>query len=69
MHKNRNLIEKIYIHVENGDVDKAVFACIRLSRNMGDVFNTVIFLRELHPDKKQLNRAFYEETEKLNEKR
>lgn len=44
MSENIKLINRIYDHVENGDTDKAVFACLRLSRNIGDVFNTTIFV-------------------------
>ena len=66
MKKNREIINRIYDHIEYGDVDKAVFACIRLSRNIGDTFNTIIFLRELCPDKKQLDQAIFDETSSLN---
>ncbi len=67
MSNNNELINRIYDHVENGDIDKAVFACLRLSRNMGDILNTVIFLRELYPDRKQLISAFTDETINLKE--
>ncbi|WP_421716334.1 hypothetical protein [Arcobacter arenosus] len=65
MTKQQEIIERIYDHVENDDVDKAVFACLRLSRSIGDVFNTLLFLKELHPDKKQSDQAFYEEVKDL----
>ena len=55
------IIGKIYNHIENDKVDNAVFACIRLSRTIGDVFNTLLFLKELRPDKKQSDQAFYDE--------
>lgn len=61
------IIENIYTHVENGDVDKAVFACLRLSRSIGDIFNTLLFLKELHPDKKQYTQAFYDEVKDIKE--
>lgn len=67
MIKDREIINRIFDHVESGDIDKAVFACVRLSRNLGDVFNTIIFLRELYPDKKQLQQAFYDETSHLKD--
>jgi hypothetical protein len=67
MQENIELINRIYDYVETGYIDKAVFACMRLSRNMQDIFNTIIFLRELYPDKKQFTRTFYEEAELLNE--
>lgn len=58
-------IERIYDHVETGAVDKATMACLRLSRHIGDTFNTVMFLRELNPDLHQLEAAFLEETQHL----
>ena len=61
------LIERIYDHIENGDVDKAVFASIRLSRSIGDIYHTLFFLKELRPDKKQSDQAFYDEVKDLNE--
>ncbi len=61
------LIDRIYDHVENGDTDKAVFACFRLSKNVGDTFNTIIFLRELYPDNKQLMSSFHDETNHLKD--
>lgn len=67
MQENIDLINRIYDFVERGDTDKAVFACLRLSRNVNDPFNTIIFLRELHPDNKQFRTAFYEETNRFND--
>ena len=67
MSDNSALINRIYDHVEAGETDKAVFACLRLSRNIGDIFNTIIFIRELHPDKTQLTRVFYDEVNHLKE--
>jgi hypothetical protein len=67
MDTRKKIIERIYDHVENDDVDKAVFACLRLSRSIGDVFNTLLFLKELRPDKKQSDQAFYDEVKDLKE--
>lgn len=67
MSNNTELINRIYDHVENGDIDKAIFSCLRLSRNMGDIINTVIFLRELYPDGKQFVSAFVDETINLKD--
>ncbi|MEB3122252.1 MAG: hypothetical protein VKL41_13635 [Snowella sp.] len=44
------LLEKIYEHINNGEVDKAVRSCLRLSRHINDYLNTAIFLRELIGD-------------------
>ncbi len=67
MSSSNELINRIFDHIEAGDTDKAVFGCLRLSRNIGDIFNTVIFLRELNPDEKQLFEIFYDEVTHLNE--
>jgi len=61
----RELIDRIYNHVESGDTDKATVACLRLARMLGDSFNTIVFLRELYPDRHQLKIAFFEETQDL----
>lgn len=67
MDNRQKLIERIYDHIEDDDIDKAVFACIRLSRSIGDVFNTLLFLKELRPDEKQSDQAFYDEVKDLKE--
>ncbi len=67
MQENIDLINRVYDYVEAGEIDKAVFACLRLSRNMNDPFNIIIFLRELYPDRKQLTTAFYEETNRFKD--
>ena len=59
------LIDRIYNHVESGDTDKATVACLRLARRVGDSFNTIVFLRELYPDRHQLQVEFFEETQDL----
>ena len=59
------LIDRIYNHVEFGDTDKATVACLRLARRVGDSFNVIVFLRELYPDRHQLQVAFYEETQDM----
>jgi hypothetical protein len=61
------VIERIYEHVENDHIEKAVMACVRLARNVEDYFNAAIFLRELYPDKQQFARVFYEDTAKLKD--
>jgi len=65
MGKRNKIIYRVYDHVENGDADKAVFACLRLSRSLNDVFNTLGFLKELDPDRTQYDQAFYDETKKF----
>lgn len=63
----RELIQRIYDHVEVGDVDKATIVYLRLARKIGDVFNVVMFLREMYPDRSQLQRAFFDETQQLGD--
>lgn len=65
MDARKEIIKRIYDHVENDDVDKSVFACLRLSRSIGDVFSTLLFLKELRADKKQFDQAFYDEVKGL----
>ncbi|MGL1935326.1 MAG: hypothetical protein OCD01_09905 [Fibrobacterales bacterium] len=57
----QDLINKVYDHVESGEIDKAVFTCVRLARKCKDTFSTVIFLRELTTDERQLQTALYDE--------
>jgi hypothetical protein len=66
--EKKQLIERIYNHVESGDTDKASIACLRLARKVGDSFSTIVFLRELYPDQDQFEVAFYEEAQNLNTK-
>jgi hypothetical protein len=65
MSDNGDLISKIYDHIETRHTDNAVIACFRLSKNIGDIFNTIIFIRELYPDKRQLHNIFYDEVNHL----
>ncbi|MFZ6747514.1 hypothetical protein [Undibacterium sp. Ren11W] len=62
-----NLLSRIFDHVENGEVDKAVRTCLRLSRHIGDHMNTALFLRELLDDKKEIERVLFDETSHLKE--
>jgi hypothetical protein len=61
------LINRIFDHVETGDVDKAVRASLRLSRHIGDHMSTALFLRELVDDKNEIGRVLFDETSHLNE--
>ena len=64
---HKELVERIYDHIENDNVSRAVMGCLRLSRLSKDYINSTIFLRELHPDKTQLWELFYLETKELND--
>src|SRR5665213_565469 len=61
------IIERVYDHLENDHVEKAVMACLRLARHTQDHLNATLFLHELYADKEQTNRVFYEDTVKLND--
>lgn len=55
-------IQKVYEHLENDRVDQAVMACLRLARHLHDYLYVAIFMHHLYPDRKQLNRLFFDET-------
>jgi hypothetical protein len=59
------LIDRILNHCEDGNVDKATLACLRLARSVDDTYSVVLFLRELYPDRRQLEAAFYDATKHL----
>lgn len=61
------IIGRIHDHIENGDIDKAVIACLRLARCIGDHFNAVMFLREMRPDQHQLRQQFADEVKTLSD--
>jgi hypothetical protein len=60
------IIRRIHAHVEDGDIDKTVVACLRLSRYIGDHFNAVMFLRELRPDHHQFKQQYCDEVKLLS---
>jgi len=59
------LLSRIFDHVENGDVDKAVRASLRLSRQIGDYINTALFLRDLIDDTSEIFRVLSDDTSHL----
>lgn len=65
--ENQEIIDRIHGHVESGEIDKAVLACFRLAKKVGDTFNVIMFLRELRPDTHQLQMSFFQEAQHLNE--
>ena len=67
MINNIELIHKIYNYVEDEEITKAVFACLRLSRNMNDPYNIALFLRELSSNKKEFDKAFAMEVIEFND--
>lgn len=64
---HRELLLRIFDHVESGDVDKAVRASLRLSRHIGDHMNSALFLRELLTDKNEVASVILDDTPHLKE--
>lgn len=64
---HQELVKRIYDYVEQGEVDKAVRASLRLSRHIGDHMNTALFLRELVDDKHEIARVIFDDTSHLKE--
>jgi hypothetical protein len=58
-------VARIYEHLENDHVEKAVMACLRIARAAKDHLNAAIFLRELYPDKNEVVRALYDDISSL----
>ncbi len=58
-------IEALYEHLENGAVDKAVMACLRIARHGRDYMSAAVFMRELYPNKDAVVRALYDDTQHL----
>lgn len=62
---HQDLVQRIYDYVEQGEVDKAVRASLRLSRHIGDHMNTALLLRELVDDKNEIARVLLDDTSHL----
>ena len=60
------LINRVYEHIEDGNVDKAVFGCLRIARHLKDYLYTAFFLREMYPSKQELIHVLYDDTSHLN---
>lgn len=63
----KELLDRIFEHIESGDVEKAVRGCLRLSRHVHDYLNTAIFLRELIDDRSEITRVLLDDTSHLND--
>ena len=61
------IINRVYEHIESGHVDRAVFGCLRIARNLKDYLYTAIFLREIYPSSLELGSVLYDETSHLKE--
>ena len=60
-------IERVYEHIENDHVDKAVMVCLRIARSLQDYLYAAVFLREMYPSKRELIRVLYDDTNHLKE--
>jgi len=58
-------IERVYDHLENDHVDKAVMTCLRIARNLQDYLYAAAFLREMYPNKRECMRILYDDTSHL----
>jgi hypothetical protein len=61
------VIGRVYEHIENGQVDKAVMGCLRIARHLKDYLYAAVFLREMHPSKQELVRVLSDDTSHLKE--
>jgi hypothetical protein len=60
-------INHVYEHLDNNEVDKAVFICLRIARNLKDYLYAAVFLREMYPNKRECMRIFLNTTKALND--
>ncbi len=59
-------LARIYEHLEQNHVEKAVMGCFRIARNTKDFLHAAIFLRELYPDHHEVARVLFDDTSHLN---
>lgn len=60
-------IARIFEHLEQDHVEKAIMGCLRVARNANDTLQAVVFLRELYPNKQEVARMLLDETSHLND--
>jgi lipopolysaccharide biosynthesis protein len=58
-------LTRIYEHLDDDDVEKAVMDCLRLARGTKDYLNIATFLHELYPNDQEFRRVLYEEVTKV----
>ncbi len=61
------ILKSIYSYLDSVEVDRAVMACLRLSRLQEDYINTGVFIRELTSDHKDANRTIFDDTNRLTD--
>jgi len=59
-------LARIHDYLENDRLENAVMACLRVARSSSDFLYAAIFLRELYPNKAEIARVLFEETQHLN---
>jgi hypothetical protein len=58
-------VGRIFEYLESGHVENAVMACVRVARVNRDYVNAAIFLRELYPDRYEVEYTLYDDTAHL----
>lgn len=61
------VIQRVYDHIENDAVDKAVMDCLHIARYLKDYLYVAVFQRELNPNKKELMRVLFNDASQLKE--
>src|SRR5690349_11387566 len=59
-------LARIYEHLEEDHVEKAVMGCLRVARATNDYLNAAIFLRELYPRGTEVARLLHEDMSHLS---
>jgi hypothetical protein len=59
------IIARIFDHLEDDKVEKAVMGCLRLARHIKDYSSSAIFLRELNPNKHEVARMIMDDAPHL----
>ncbi|MBD9624742.1 hypothetical protein IB279_17505 [Ensifer sp. ENS06] len=59
------IIARIFDHLEDDKIEKAVMGCLRLARHLKDYPSSAIFLRELNPNKHEVARVIFDDASHL----
>lgn len=59
-------LARIYEHLDENHVDKAVMGCLRIARHAKDHLHSTIFLRELYPSEHEVARVLYDDISHLS---
>jgi predicted DNA binding CopG/RHH family protein len=60
-------IERLFDHLENDDVDKAVMTCLRISRHLKDHLYTAIFLQEFYSTRTDFLKVLRDDTSHMTD--